>query len=565
VRLALCQINTVQGDPRHNLGRILAFAERARAGGAQAALFPELALPGYLPGDNLNRPDFIDALVAWEQELLRRMPPGIDLVYGSVSRAPETGFGKMLVNEAVLARDGVVVARRAKSLLPTYDVFDEARYFRPAARGDCGAIDHRGQQWGITICEDIWVDQAADLEVPRYDADPAAEAAATGASFLLNLSASPYRLGRPAVRARLASDTARRCGLPLALVNLVGGNDELVFDGASVAVDREGRVLCRLATAAEDFQIVDLQAPGEAGPPEVSPMASFDPEEIRRNLVLGLRDYVHKSGFERVVLGLSGGIDSALVAALAAEALGPGRVLGVAMPSRYSASMSEEDARSLASKLGIDFEVLAIAPAFEAMEGILRAPLGGDPTGLTLENLQPRLRGTLLMALANEKRALLLATGNKSELAVGYCTLYGDMCGALAVISDLWKTEVFALARHLNREAEVIPWRTIERPPSAELRPDQKDSDSLPDYEILDEILDRFLVRQESESAIVSAGHEPKLVRDVLDRVWRNEHKRRQMPPGLRVSAKAFGFGRRMPLTSGPQRVEYPQMRGETE
>ncbi|MEZ6194902.1 MAG: NAD+ synthase [Planctomycetota bacterium] len=556
MRLGLCQIDTVQGDPRRNLGRIVEAAHEARAAGADWAVFPELALPGYLPGDLLARPGFVAALAAWEAELAARLPAGLGVLVGSIGRAGE-GAGKALRNEALAIRDGRILARRAKSMLPTYDVFDEARYFRPAT--ERRPVDLDGRLAAVTICEDLWAGQPTGLEVPDYGIDPAAELVSAGAEFVLNLSASPYSHGRPAHRTALAASVATRLGRPVALVNLVGGDDDVLFDGSSVLVDARGRVIRRLASFAEEIAVVDVDAAGsEAAATELAPI-----EEVRRALVMGIRDYFRKTGVERAVLGLSGGIDSAVVAVLAAEALGPDRVTAVAMPSEYSASMSEEDARALAGRLGLDYRVAPIGEAYAAMRAALGPALDGEPAGIVLENLQPRLRGTLLMGVSNATGALLLATGNKSELAVGYCTLYGDMCGALAVIADLLKTEVYELARHLNRDGEIIPLRTLERPPSAELRPDQRDTDSLPDYAVLDPIIRRFVVDRSSEDEIVAEGFEPGIVRSVLDRISANEYKRRQMPPGLRVSAKAFGVGRRKRLAAGPQRVEWPEREGE--
>ena len=551
----------MQADPGRNARAIRKAAELAAGQGVELAIFPEMALPGYLPGDWLFHAAFLDWVAEEEAALIASLPRDLHVVFGSCSRRPDGVEGKAISNDAVHALGGRCLGRVAKSRLPEYDVFDEARYFgfgpQEAVWGLTVGSEARGAKLGVTVCEDIWGEQAPNLARPRYPGDPPQAVVDAGADFVLNLSASPYGRGRPAYREAMLSRLARRLGRPLALCNLVGGQDDLVFDGHSTAVDAEGRVLARAAGFAEDLVIFDWDAEGTlASLPEAAKDSPEELEEIRNALVCGLRSYVHKTGFEKVVLGLSGGIDSALVAALAVEALGPEQVTGVAMPSEYSADMSEDDAAELARRLGIHFKVMPIKPAHHAVRDAVDAALDGAMASLTDENIQPRIRGMFLMALANETRALLLATGNKSELATGYCTLYGDMCGALAPIADLVKTTVFALCRHINRTAEgsgegPIPVRTIERPPSAELRPDQADTDSLPPYDVLDAILEAAIEESMSPAQIVELGHEPARVQDVLRLVRHNEYKRRQMPPGLRVTKKAFGRGRRFPLAAG--------------
>jgi len=415
------------------------------------------------------------------------------------------------------------------------------------------------QKVGVTICEDLWVGRHDNYSgKPDYQEDPAARQVAMGAQSLINLSASPYDQGKPARRVELVQSTARRLERPVILVNLVGGNDELVFDGHSVACNAKGEILARAKGFEEELLVFDL----ETTTPASDTSTPGELEEIYQALVLGVRDYAAKSGFSRALLGLSGGIDSALVAVIAADALGSDQVTAVAMPTRFTADLSNDCARELASRLGCPFQMIPVEDSFNAMLKTLEPHLEGKPEDVTEENLQPRLRGMILMALSNKHGALLLSTGNKSELAVGYCTLYGDMCGGLAVISDLPKTTVFALAEHINStRGEVIPRPIIDRPPSAELRMDQKDSDSLPEYSILDDILHRSIEGLESTADLVKAGHDPMIVEQVLDRLWRNEYKRKQMPPGLRVTSKAFGTGRRMPITGASHWFDRAEMK----
>ena len=550
MRVALCQIDTRQADLRGNARSILDSVSRAHDLGAEVALLPELALCGYCPRDLLLRSSFLNAIQVEEDRLAARFPAGIQVVFGSVTQNPDPA-GRRLFNAALLASDGRIEARRAKRLIPNYDVFDEARYFTPGR--DQTPVELGRRACGLTVCEDLWFDCDHSVEMPAYPADPASDLVGQGAEWIANISASPFQLGKTAYREELVRNLARKHEVPVALVNLVGGNDEILFDGHSFAVDASGEVIARAKGMQEDLVVFELDDRGTT--PGLENCDPHDPAELDRvfdGLVMGVRDYATKTGFAHALLGLSGGIDSTVVAAIAARALGPDKVLGVAMPSRYSASISLEDARILAERLGIRFEVIPIGPAFDLVLSELDPHLGESGAGVTEENLQPRIRGLYLMALSNKHGSLLLTTGNKSELAVGYCTLYGDMCGGLAVISDLPKTLVYSLARRINeRFGDPIPERCISRAPSAELRPDQKDSDSLPPYEILDDILRRSVEMGESVVEIVAAGHDGETVRGVLDRLWKNEYKRKQMPPGLRVTPKAFGIGRRMPITSG--------------
>jgi NAD+ synthase (glutamine-hydrolysing) len=431
---------------------------------------------------------------------------------------------------------GKVANIARKRLLPTYDVFDEARYFEPGE--DSLILEHKGKRIAVTICEDVW-NESGEL----YAADPLKEVREDSPEFLLNLSASPWHQGKQAVRCELMAKVATKCECPVIYVNLVGGNDELIFDGASMAVNADGERISHLPAFEEAIRVVDFSEEAIGQESEVVSL-----ENLRKALVLGLRDYAHKSGFTKGLVGLSGGIDSAVTAAIAAEALGAENIIGISLPSAISSEHSKDDAADLATNLGIEYSTLAIQSIVDAAAGELEPMFAGLAADVTEENLQARARGLLLMAVSNKLGALLLTTGNKSELAVGYCTLYGDMCGGLAVISDVPKTQVFALARHMNRDGEVIPVSTIEKPPSAELRLDQVDSDSLPDYEVLDAILERYVERLESTEEIVAAGFEEAVVADVVRKVDRNEYKRKQAAPGLKTTPLAFGVGRRIPI-----------------
>ncbi|MBI4618442.1 MAG: NAD+ synthase [Planctomycetes bacterium] len=541
MKIALAQIDPTVGDFDGNRARILAGAASAREAGARLAVFPELAVTGYPPLDLLEEPGFL----ARAQESAARIAAearGIALLFGTVEPTG-SAVGRSLHNGAVLAEDGRVAGKFAKTLLPTYDVFDEDRWFEPA---DGPRIaEFSGRRLGVTICEDVWtIPEFFGNRNRAYRRDPVAELASLGAEAIVNLSASPWHRGKAARRSEMLAAQACRAGCPLVFVNQVGGNDSLIFDGHSAVYDAKGRVLAMAKGFQEDFLVVDLDG---SGPPACHP-DDTGPEALRRALVLGLADYATKTGFRSGVIGLSGGIDSSLVAAIAAQALGPANVLGVSMPSRYSSDHSLEDARILARNLGLQYKVLPIEAPFAAFLDLFASEFAGRAPDTTEENMQARIRGVILMALSNKYGHLVLSTGNKSELSVGYCTLYGDMVGGLAVISDVSKMEVYELSRHLNAGREVIPERSLVKPPSAELKPDQTDQDTLPPYETLDDILALAVEERRTAEEIAARGHDPAVVAKVLRWIQGNEYKRRQAAPGLRVTTKAFGIGRRYPI-----------------
>ncbi|MDH5672536.1 MAG: NAD+ synthase [Myxococcales bacterium] len=552
MRVALCQLNFTVGALDDNARALLAAATEAAGKGARLAIFPELALTGYPPRDLLDRPAFVDANLERLEALATAMPPELCALVGFVERS--SAERPRLHNAVALIRGGRVEAVFRKRLLPTYDVFDEARYF---TAGEQPAIfDLEGRRFGVTICEDAWNDADSPLRRP-YPENPVAECVAAGAEVLINISGSPFTLAKREARAAMLEDIARGHGRVLLFANLVGANDDLIFDGNSAVYGPDGATWARAAAFEEQLLFFELEADAKA-PVEAAPAEVASPAAAALGaLTLGVRDYARKCGFRRAVLGLSGGIDSALTAAVAARALGPEQVLGVAMPTRYSSAGSIEDARDLAAALGIGFRVISIDGIFqrylEQLGPELEA-LGPAPAvDTTYENIQARIRGNTLMAISNRLGHLLLTTGNKSEIAVGYCTLYGDMAGGLAVISDLPKTFVYGVAREFNRQAgrDVIPRSTLEKSPSAELRPDQKDEDSLPPYDLLDAVLERLVEGAQSVEQVVAAGYERAMVERIAAMVRGNEYKRRQMPPGLIITSKAFGPGRRMPIAQG--------------
>jgi len=552
MRIAIAQLNPTVGDLRANARAILDAAQQAAAAGAHLLLTPELALCGYPPRDLLLRPGFLAATEAQLAQLARDLPPGLAALVGCPEPNPEAAARgeKPLFNSIAYLADGRLQQYCRKRLLPTYDVFDEDRYFEPGARSSCLHLTVPGGRVrvGVTVCEDLWNDEEF-WGKRSYEIDPLADLVAAGADLTVNLSASPYSVGKQQVREAMLSHAARRYQQPLVYTNQVGGNDDLLFDGSSVAYNRAGELVSRAAHCQPDLQFVDFALmQRDLQPGAIAPRPESDDAEIWEALVLGVGDYARKCGFEKAVLGLSGGIDSSLVAAIAAAALGPEQVLGVLMPSPYSSEHSLRDAEALVANLGLRSQVLAIEPAMAAYDQILAPLFAGTEFGVAEENLQSRIRGNLLMALANKFGYLLLSTGNKSELAVGYCTLYGDMNGGLAAIADLPKTRVFSLCRWLNRDRELIPANVLAKPPSAELRPGQLDSDSLPPYEILDDILDRLVNRHQAASDIVAAGRDPAVVQRVAQLVARAEFKRRQAPPGLKLTERAFGTGWRMPI-----------------
>lgn len=545
MRIALCQIDPVVGDLAGNAEKIRAFAERAHAQGAKLAVFPELALVGYPPRDLVDRPSFIADIQQALTDLVARLPRGLTCLIGFVEDAPASDRPG-LFNALAVVRQGRIDAVARKRLLPSYDVFDEQRYF---ARGDRSlVVEVEGVRCGITICEDIWADRGA-LAVRRYHDNPVADLMAQSVAVLINIAASPFTLEKRLGRAQLLSEVARDNRVPVVFVNQVGGNDELIFDGQSSVFDARGELTARAPAFEEALHIAELDAPSAiASVPESDAAAALSA------LALGVRDYVQKTGFSRVVLGLSGGIDSALTAAIAVRGLGKENVLGVAMPSRYSSEHSRSDARELAENLGIQFHELSIEPMFQGYQTgltpLLDALGQASAQDVTYENLQARIRGNVLMAIANRFGSLLLTTGNKSEVAVGYCTLYGDMAGALAVIADLPKMAVYEVSREVNRQAgkAVIPESTLTKPPSAELRPNQTDQDSLPPYDVLDAILELYVEDHASTDEIIARGFSAETVSRIVRLVKLNEYKRRQMAPGLIITSKAFGSGRRYPI-----------------
>jgi len=539
MKIALAQFNPTIGDFEGNSARILELSREAQSRGADLAVFSELCLCGYPPQDLTERPAF-DELN--QKELLRlakriSMPSLVGYVGGA-----QDNTGKPVANCAALIADGKILFEQRKMLLPTYDVFDESRYFQPAHTQF--VFPFGAEKLGITICEDSWNDKSFWPQ-RLYDRDPVSEIVGKGSTLLLNLSSSPYTIDKRSLRHDMLQAIAKEYRLPVVYVNQVGGNDSLIFDGSSVAFMPDGRVAARAKSFEEDLVLFD----SVSGAGDVRPVVEDELDAAFRALVIGTRDYVLKCGFRKVVVGLSGGVDSALVAAIAAEALGPDNVLGVAMPGPYSSEGSVRDAHQLAENLGLKFLVLPITDAFESYRKTLAAPFEGTCVDATEENIQARIRGNLLMALSNKFGSMVLSTGNKSEMAVGYCTLYGDMAGGLAVISDVPKSMVYALSNFVNRKRELIPAKTISKPPSAELRPNQKDSDTLPDYEVLDRILKAYVEDLRSPEEIADHfGFSLELVRSVALRVDQNEYKRKQAPPGLKVTSKAFSVGRRFPL-----------------
>jgi NAD+ synthase (glutamine-hydrolysing) len=533
MQVGLAQINSTVGDLKGNARRIIDACQRLENAGADVILTPELTLTGYPPQDLLFQSDFVPlSLLALEE--IHMAVGSATWIVGCVTSNPAAG-GSPFFNSAAILEAGHPRRHVNKTLLPTYDVFNETRYFEPGEAPQ--PVDIRGQIVGITICEDIWTPDY--LARPHYSTDPVASLVASGAEAILNLSASPFQLGKPARREAMIRAQAIKFGVPFHYCNAVGGNDQLVFDGNSLSIAADGTLAARLPAFKEASAVAS-----SAGIAPIIP----DIESLRLALVLGLRDYSAKCGFHSAVLGLSGGIDSAVVACLAVEALGADKVTGVAMPSPYSSSHSVEDALALAQNLGIDCLNIPISASFETFKAQMRPTFGDRPEDATEENMQARLRGLTLMSLSNKFGYLLLTTGNKSELAVGYCTLYGDMCGGLAVISDVPKTLVYQLARHMNSASACIPVRTIDKAPSAELKPGQLDQDSLPPYDVLDDILRLYVEENHSVRAIAAKGFDPETVRWVARRVDLNEYKREQAAPGLKVTSRAFGMGRRMPI-----------------
>jgi len=549
LRLALAQLNYTVGAFDANYEKIAAAVGRAIDAGASLVVFSELAATGYPPRDLLAHARFIDRNLELVDRVAALSTARTAILIGFVDRNLNA-TGKALHNAVALCRHGRVVDVRHKSLLPTYDVFDEDRYFEPARAVAPMEID--GIRLGVTICEDVWNDR--DFWPKRiYHRDPVEELAGQGADLFVNLSASPFELDKSDLRRRMIRQDAVTHGRAFFYVNQVGGNDEIVFDGHSIGIDPAGREIVRAAEFEEDFIVYDVPLPGEppaAGADIIRTMATGEAESAYRALVLGIGDYARKCGFRSAVLGLSGGIDSAVTACLAAGAFGRDQVLGVAMPTRYSSEGSLTDAAQLAEQLGIEYQVIPIDAIYQAHLDALAGPFAGLARDTSEENIQARVRGAILMAFSNKRGSILLSTGNKSELAVGYCTLYGDMCGGLAAISDVPKTLVYGLAGWINRDRVIIPESSITKPPSAELRPDQRDTDSLPSYDVLDPIIRLYVEEGFDATAIASRGFDPPLVADVIRRIDGSEYKRRQAAPGIKISSKAFGIGRRYPIAA---------------
>ncbi|HTV48970.1 MAG TPA: NAD+ synthase [Phycisphaerae bacterium] len=545
MRIAMAQLNPTVGDIAGNTAAIISAIAEARRQGAQLVITPELSIIGYPPRDLLLKPGILDQMLMAVDEIAAVSLDVVTLIgYAQKNPAP---VGRTLYNAVAAVKDGRVLSRGFKSLLPTYDVFDESRYFEPGPKIE--TFPYLGQKIGLSICEDLWNDEQV-VGRRLYAFNPVEALAGAGAQMLVNTSASPFVLGKNDFRRKLISHQAQRWNIPVIYVNQVGANDELIFDGNSVAFDAAGNILAQARDFETDLVVFDL--PG--APLSDQPEPRRDMACLNAALVLGIRDYARKCGFQTAVVGLSGGIDSAVVAVLATEALGPSNVTGVSMPSRFSSQHSKDDAAALAATLGIHYAVLPIEPAHKALETVLTDVFAKTTPGLAEENIQARIRGNILMALSNKFGHLLLTTGNKSEIATGYCTLYGDMAGGLAVISDVPKTMVYQLARWINRDAAEagrkppIPESSLTKPPSAELKPNQTDQDTLPAYEVLDAILQRYVEEEKPVQEIIKDGFDRQTVLRVARMVDTNEYKRKQMPPGLKVTSRAFGYGRRMPI-----------------
>jgi NAD+ synthase (glutamine-hydrolysing) len=552
MKICLAQINPTVGAFEQNARKICGFINTAKKKGADLIVFPEMCIVGYPPKDLLELSGFIDSNLKALEEVMNNVT-GISAIVGFVDRNVARR-GKNLYNAAAYINNKKIVSRHYKSLLPTYDVFDEDRYFEPTHSISLAKIS--GRKFGISICEDIW---RADVvwQGKIHHKDPVKSMIGQGAEIIINISASPFTIGKQDIRLKMLTSHAKKHNVPIVFVNQIGGNDDLVFDGNSLVINKKGVIVDRALSFEEDLLMVEFKgsdvSAGISKPKSVGKRAQASAgedeiESVYKALVLGTRDYVRKCGFKKAVIGLSGGIDSAVTAVIAVRALGKGKVLGVTMPSGFSSKGSVEDSKVLAERLGIDFEIIPIKSVYNAYTKTLSGVFTGLPFDVTEENLQARIRGKILMAISNKHGYLVLTTGNKSELAVGYCTLYGDMCGGLAVISDIPKTMVYDIAEYINRRKEVIPINTIEKPPSAELRPDQKDQDSLPPYDILDGVLRAYVEESKDIDDIVGIGFNETLVKDIIKKVDRNEYKRKQAAPGLKVTSKAFGTGRRMPL-----------------
>jgi len=539
MKIALAQINPIIGDFTHNTEKIKAAAEKALDLSCDLIVFSELVISGYPPRDLLEKKDFVEANQAYLQDLVKSIE-GIGVICGYVDRNPKK-TRNLLYNSAVLFEDGKILYTTHKRLLPTYDVFDEARYFEPGS--ECSPYPYKNHLIGLTVCEDIWNDREFFMK-PRYPIDPVERMVKEGANLIINVAASPYYVGKREFKQDIFLNIVEKYKVPLVYVNQVGGNDSVLFDGISLAYNAKGKLVARACDFEEDMVLYDTT--NQEG--DIHPVSQSDAESITNALIMGTRDYIRKCGFSRTIVGLSGGIDSALTAYIAAWALGGNNVLLVFMPSQYTNKANFEDTKALATNLGAKLVTIPIEEEFGIFLKDL-SPLFKDvATEVTGQNIQARIRGTVLMAISNKLGHLLLATGNKSELAVGYCTLYGDMSGGLSVISDVPKTMVYEIARYTNKDGEVIPESIIQKPPSAELKPDQFDQDDLPPYEMLDAILKAYIEDNKAPQEITEMGFEPSIVKDIIERINQNEYKRHQSPPGLKVTTKSFGYGRRFPI-----------------
>jgi len=543
MKITLAQLNPVIGDFTNNLSGIETSLHTASKHSSDLIVFSELILSGYPPKDLLERKDFNSANSrALDRCIeLSRSFAHMGILIGTFERIT-TGKTHCLYNSAVLIQDGKVLHTQRKTLLPTYDVFDEKRYFTSA--GPIDAVPFKDEVLGITICEDAWNNPDV-IDFPVYDADPVAELRKQGATIILNISASPFTLGKEHVRYSLVASHAAKHKVPFIMVNQTGANDELIFDGRSLAVNARGELICMLPAFEESVQTIDT---ADSSAIDFRPVDRI--QAAHDAVVLGIRDYLRKCGFSKAVIGLSGGIDSAVCCALACRALGPGNVVGIAMPSPISSKSSIDDAKDLAENLGIEFMAIPIGDIFAVYKSSLSPVFKNLAQDETEENIQARIRGNLLMAMSNKYGYIVLTTGNKSEMSVGYCTLYGDMSGGLAVLADIPKVLLYKIADYINRESELIPQSTIDKPPSAELRPDQQDEDTLPPYDILDAILELYVEQGKSKQEIVDKGFNPDTVQWIIHAVAKNEHKRRQAPPVLKITSKAFGTGRRMPIAA---------------
>ncbi|MBW1690790.1 MAG: NAD+ synthase [Deltaproteobacteria bacterium] len=546
MKIALAQLNPIIGDFAYNTGKIKAAAEQAKAQSCDLVVFSELVISGYPPRDLLEKREFVEENLTYLQDLVKSIA-GIGVICGYVDRNPRKA-GNPLYNAAALFEGGEILYTAHKRLLPTYDVFDETRYFEPGS--DCTPYPYKNCRIGLAVCEDIWNDREFFMK-QRYPIDPVERMVNEGAELIINVAASPYYVGKREFKRDMFLNIVTKYGVPLVYVNQVGGNDSVLFDGISLAYSSKGDLIARAHDFEEDMVFYDTTS--QEG--EVHPISESDTESMLNALVMGTRDYIYKCGFSSAVVGLSGGIDSALTAYVAVQALGGDNVLLVFMPSLYTNKENFEDTKTLATNLGAELTTIPIDAEFGTFLKDL-SPLFKDvETEVTGQNIQARIRGTMLMAISNKLGHLLLSTGNKSELAVGYCTLYGDMNGGLAVLSDVPKASVYRIARFINRDREIIPERIITKPPSAELKPDQRDQDDLPPYEILDDVLTAYIEDNKAPDEIVATGFEPSVVRDIITRVDRNEFKRQQSPPGLKVTTKSFGYGRRYPIA---QRYQSP-------